>query len=418
MAFSLNNIRELFKAPAAEQTPSPEDIVFGYIKQALDNARLQPANPGEVTLQDYQREAEKLGERIQKDNELRPEGQKIEWNVGVYSDLREHDLSGFTLSDPRKINPEIANAGHVEKGVDNQNLDGDNTVNAKAVAALYTEFCNRVRFGGSVENLIVDPASSFCDQIEVATTVNNVTFRNLGPEETFTFGAGQYTDIRLENVNGGKIAFSGQATNVHIDGTHGEIGIIGNGTVSNLTTGEHFSILKFDMGENTTLSHSKLGQATVSIASSCEKATWQDVEIDGGSLAGLSARGMTLTKVTINNTAVNGLDLSGAELNDVVVNNQPVTSPKQLQDLGITVDSKTTISVSPELMAQAKASELEETIAGIRAAAANWGEQMGKPVVSADQAQAASLGQDGAGLVIAMMRKVQPEETVGRTLSA
>lgn len=326
-----------------------------YKQQALETARQsafqrasameqtlgRPLNDSEIklngmpTLEDYRIACENFAQTPQ-GRQLAENGQ---WNARIYSDLGGQNITGFRISEPQQQD---------KTAVTDLNLhdrDGDGAVN---------DFYANVDFNGAtIKDCIVDPATSFNDEIAKAKTVENITFNNMKTGDVFTFGSGQYKDIELTNINGGEIKFSEgtQVEGIDIRGLQASITIDKKASVSQIKVDDRTRILTLEMAEGAVISHSDLREATISMASKMQGAVIRHVKF-GGNLTDVDMRGVKLSHVSFDQVSANNLDLRGAELQNVMVNGKAVTDTQQLVDLGIRVDATTKIHASKELKVQ------------------------------------------------------------------
>ena len=329
MAFSLNISRArdfLLGSPVEEDLATPlaaeAQSLDQYKAEALGMAsRAAQAEQRNPTLEDYFAAAQQLGQ----DRDLPAN----EWNPRVFADLSGQNINGFLISEPKKQEAPTVGA---EKNIDALNLDGDGQIN---VAAL-SQFYDNVRFDkANLHGCIVDPATSFNDEVAKAASLENVTFTNMKDGDNFTFGAGEYHNITMTDIHGGNITFEG----TKVDGLDRS-----GAQVASITMDSQTVIRGLDAtGARIVKLHAEPGAIIAG-------ATFENTTIGMGS----DVRGTQWQDVQINNSNLQGVDFSGVEMKNVTINGNPITDVAQLTELGATVDAKTTAQASPEFMMQAQ----------------------------------------------------------------
>ena len=310
---------------------SPEvQALFDVKKSILDQVRADATANGEPrpTLEAY---------RIACDEFARTDAGKAmvgkgEWKPAIYADLSGQDLSGYGISEPKKISAtkelelataekEAADKKHsTPDTVDIHDRDGDGQINCAPVH----DFYNHIRFDkADLHGAWVEPATSFNEEIAKAGNTNDMTFSGMRDGDSFTFGAGKHENEHLLNVDGGEIIFAknSQTSGVSIDGKTAKITIEDHAAVDNIAVGDHFRIIKLDMGKNSVLSNSDLGDSIISMHSQfAHGATFKNVNLGGNT---------------------EGLDLSGLKLINCSIEGKPITDVSQLSDHGISYDAHT-----------------------------------------------------------------------------
>lgn len=239
------------------------------------------------------------------------------WSEKIAADLSGQDLSGVTLSEPKKIYDIKNQTPEVQRDYDSFDRDGDGQINIPAMGAFY----DSIKLdGASLRGAIVDPATSFNDQIKHAADRDGLTFNDMKEGDKFTFGPGSYTNITMTKVNEGALEF---ATGSHVEGLTLEgrgakIIMDENVVVDHMQPADGFRMLDITMGKNSVLSNSDLRNAVgISMTSHFEAgALFQNVQL-GGNLQGISLDGLKLNNVTIENADVKGMSFTGASLQNV-----------------------------------------------------------------------------------------------------
>lgn len=344
-------------AGTAHETREMFDIIEARLQEARDVAQARGDRP---TLEDYRQACERFGETEQgkalaTPDALHPNGRwtpsayaNLAGQVGQGSSARGHDLSGFAISEPQK-----------RAMTDVMNLDSDGAIN---------DFYTNIDFtGANLNNAYVDPATSFNEEIARAKNLDGLTFNNMSANDpAFVFGAGNYSNIHMTNINGGEIIFgdNSRVTGLDIQGTSATVTMGDYAKVSDVKPIGGFSMMNLSMGDGSLLSNANLTNATISQASEFGNgATFQNVTLgtnisgvdfsgvtfnnvtfNGSNLSDTSFAGATLNGVVFNNVDMNTLDLSGAKsLDGVKVNNKPIASANDLQMMqlagGVTIPS-------------------------------------------------------------------------------
>lgn len=239
-----------------------------------------------------------------------------EWSPAIAADLHGQNLKGFAISDPFTRN------GDKRPTTDLLDQDADGTIG---------EFYTNVNFNeANLKNAYVDPATSFNEEIAKAKHLSGLTFNGMEAPETFTFAAGRYDDIRMTGINGGTVQFatSAMVDGLTLEGKQAGVVVAANARVEHIEVGERFRIVTLDLEKGGVIANSDLKDALVSPTSHI-RGTLQNVQLNGD---------------------VRDLDLRGATLRDVTIDGQPITSAKQLQQMGVAVDASTTISASPDFL--------------------------------------------------------------------
>ena len=179
-------------------------------------------------------------------------------------------------------------------------------------------------------------------------------------------------------------------------------------------------------------------------------ATLNHIKFKDSDLKDVNLKGATLTNVKFKGTNLN--DLSGAHLTNVSIDGKVITSPDQLQALGIKADGVIFNGASPEFHAEVKKEAAQDAVNDVTKVAFSWNKQIGPNAVPApaptagidasmdqnrdiakapvQQEPAPKLAiagisgghdvahQDGpsAGLAVAMMPKVQPAPSQGQSM--
>lgn len=347
---------------------SLHDIKAGIIEQLRQNAIEESLQTGEErrpTIEDYRKAAEAFGRS--------EEGQKIldahghHWDERIAADLSGQNLSGFLISEPKKMQPysnflkkEEQQGNKIESAVDLHDRDGDGKINIAATSPFY----DNIRFDkADLHGAWVEPATSFNDQISKAGNLTDITFSGMKHGDHFEF-TGSAENIHMFNINDGSINFAGgHATAIHIEGKSASISVgmpmekdIADGKphylhahVSNISFGDGFRVLELNVGKHGVLSGDLSQLVTLSPSSHFEPgAELRDVKL---------------------NCNLSDIDLSGVKLNNVEIFNretkkyEAITDTKQLDDLGIAHDKNTQISHR-----HAAKNELEEAAYKLRAA--------------------------------------------------
>jgi hypothetical protein len=359
-----DNVRSaLTPAPASSEalgafsgTADETREMFDLIEARIAEARAAAAERGpdvKPTLEDYRQACVAFGETEQ-GQAMVNEGR---WTPRAYANLggqlgqgdttRNHDLSGFAISEPQK-----------RTMTDVLNLDSDGAIN---------DFYTNIDFtGANLNNAYVDPATSFNEEIARAKNLDGLTFNDMRAGDRFTFGAGNYSNINMTGVNGGEITFANNSrvTGLDIQGTSATVTMGDYAMVSNITTSAGFSMVNLAMGEGAVLANSNLTNATISMASEFEQGgAFQNVQF-GRNVA--------------------GLDFSGLELKNVSIDGVPIQRPSDLAQFGISYDEKTLASASPEMV---RAYDLAQIRATMQEAVASIGSSGPAPAPAAQTAK-------------------------------
>jgi hypothetical protein len=318
----------------SDSARSPEaQALFDVKKNLLEQVRGNLPEGERPTLEHYRLAAEQFAQ-TDKGAAMAARG---EWNNKIAADLSEQDLSGFTITEPKKAALETHHleAQHQQKHeewartiatdtVDIHDRDGDGQINSAPVHLFY----DNVRFDkADLHGAWVEPATSFNEEIAKAGNLQDLTFSGMHEGDEFTFGAGKYENATLRDVQGGKVIFgeNTQVNGVVLEGRSAHIEMHDNSYVSNVRPDEHFRILDLQMGKNSVLAHSDLGESTIAMTSHFEPgATFQHVNLSGN---------------------LEGLDFTGLKLHNVTIDGRPITHASQLAEHGITHDH-TTIALS------------------------------------------------------------------------
>ncbi len=330
-------------APAKDAPPRnlEAQALFDIKKTLLTQVRASVPEGERPTLEHYRLACEAFTQT--------PQGQAMaarnEWNPKVFADLSGQDLSGFTISEPKKqlsahhldlmvppLEEQQAADRRLESSVDLHDRDGDGKINVAAANPFY----DNIRFDkADLHGAWVEPATSFNTEIAKAENLKDMTFNGMQEGDTFTFRSGVHENARMTNIDGGEIRFdnNSQVNGVSIEGKAAKITVGDHASVDHIDVSNEFRIIELNMGKNSVISNSDLGQSTVSMTSHFEPgATFQNVHLSGN---------------------LSGLDFSGLKLNNVTIGDErtPITQASQLDALGITHDAGTKIiasnSVSP-----------------------------------------------------------------------
>ena len=280
------------------------------------------------TLEDYRQACVAFGET--KDGKAL--GNK--WSAKSYSNLNGQDLSGFKLSDPK--------VGMAKNERDTTNLldqDSDGTIND-----FYT---NVSLFEANLNNSYIDPATSFNEEVAKAKQLNNMTFNGMVEGETFTFGAGEYTNARITGVDGGQIVFGKGSVvdGIEFEGKSAKVKVESGARIEHIKADRHFSIIKFDTEPGSMITNSDLTSVTVSMASKLEGCEFKNVRF-GPSLEGLEFK-------------------KGCSLKNVSVNGKAIEDPAELKKYGAEVDDSVTAQVSPDFRKQCAMEMIRKTERGL-----------------------------------------------------
>lgn len=326
--------------PEPERTPEAQAL-FDVIEDRLNEVRaVATANHTRPTLEQYREACEAFA---QTDAGKAMVAAK-QWGPKIYANLSEHDLtwsgtdsagkplSGFSISEPSKQQSSKRVTSNL------MDLDGDGAIG---------DFYTNVDFNGAnLKDAFVDPATSYNDEISKAGNLKGLTFHRMEDGDTFRFRAGgNYEDVKITGVNGGKIKFNDHShvEGLTIEGKAAQISIGDHSTINDLNVSDEFRILKLKMGRNSVLSNSDLKESTVSMSSHFEPgATFQNVALHGN---------------------LKGLDLSGVIINNVTIDGVPIQQPSDLKQFGIGYDETTKASVSPEMAKGFRKSQLLSQVA-------------------------------------------------------
>lgn len=310
------------RTSAPTPPPAPQDELFALKQNLLAQARENAT--GKPTLEDYRQAcvafaATEQGQQLAADGKFSPK---------IYADLQGQDLSGFAISDPFS-----QSKANTRPATDLMDLDGDNTI---------SDFYTNISFlDANLKDSFVDPATSFNKEIGEAKDLTGLTFNGMAEGDVFAFNAGRYNDIKMTNINGGRIDFSGRVDGLSIEGKSAAITIGENAVLNHVQVSEDFRIISLDMAPGAILSNSDLQQATISMTSNVRGAVFQNVALHGN---------------------LDGLDLSGAKLNNLTVDGKPIVSREALASLGVTMDENTTVSASAAMVKQYELAQIRETM--------------------------------------------------------
>lgn len=300
-----------------------------------------------------------------------PEGERMvaegKWTPASYANLSGQDLHGIRLTNPQAIRPEHTLSPAIQADYDGFNRDGDGQINSPAV----NQFYDRVTFDKKTDlrASIVDPATSFNEEIAKAGNVDGLTINNLSANDpAFVFGACNYTNINMTNINGGEVIFGDntRVNGLNIQGTSADVTMGNHAMVSNIRTSPGFSIVNLSMGEGSVLANSNLTNATISMASEFEQGgAFQNVQF-GRNVA--------------------GLDFSGLELKNVSIDGVPIQRASDLAQFGVGYDPSNPpeVTASPEMvraydLAQIRAT-MQDAVASIGSTSPTPAAQMAKVI--------------------------------------
>ncbi len=327
-----------------KRTPEQQhmfDTIAERIKEvrAVDRGRDAQGNAIIPTLEDVREACERFGKKTLEGQAMVARG---EWGPKIYARLNGQDLSGFGISEPKKVRKQQTEkavvpsekSGAAKAMTNLMDLDSDG-----AISDFYDEIS---LIDADLSNAYVDPATSYNDEIAKAGSTRDdifkprcmtgMVFNGMQEGDKFRFPRGEHEDIKLTGVNGGKITFSDQS-HVHgltIEGKQAKISIGDYASVDDLSVSHGFSILKLKMGKNAELSNADLTHSTIAMNSEFE-------------------RGATLREVKLGDN-IKGLDFGGVNLVNVTIKGEPVTRVEQLQAAGVEVDSTTNISATDEFI--------------------------------------------------------------------
>jgi len=266
------------------------------LQRAKDMAAGQNQRP---TLEHYRLAAMEIGQ----EKNLSPE----EWNVKSYANLSGHTLDGFELSDYRDARAPARSL------VNQYDRDGDGAI---------SDFYGNVSLADAkLKNCIVDPATSFNEEMGKATELSHVTFNNLHSEDVFRLGNGNKThaeisDIRMHGTNGGTIIIDGAAINsMTIDGNKVARFEMQNGAaIRNLTA--NAGIVEINATPGARLEHAQF-TSDLSMAGNMRGIVLSHVDFRGNVPADMS--GATLSNVTFTEGGMDGLNLSGTTISGLQI---------------------------------------------------------------------------------------------------
>lgn len=295
------------------------DEMRSTIAARIDEGRQNAQERGEdFSIEHYRQACVAFGEN-------NPDGQRMvaegKWSPASYADLSGQNLQGIRLTNPQAIKPAHELSPAIQADYDSFDRDGDGKINSPAV----NQFYDRVMFDKNTDlrNAIVDPATSFNKEIAGAGNIDGLTFNNMSADDpAFVFGAGNYTNIKMTNIQGGEIVF-GSGSHVDgltIDGVSARVTIGDRARVSDVTPTNGFSMVLLSMGEGSLLSNADLTNATISQASEFgQGATLQSVTF-GSNVSGVDFEGVTLNKAVFNGSNLSDASFAGATLNGVTFN--------------------------------------------------------------------------------------------------
>ncbi len=320
---AVDSIRAAFgPPPTKENVPgafygsNPEaQEMFNLIEARIEDARGMAAERGDrPSLEDYRQACVAFGETEQGQAEisrLQEQYPDFRWNERSYSNLsgqdragNGHNLSGFALSEPQK-----------RAMSDLMNLDSDGAIG---------DFYTNIDFtGANLKNAYVDPATSFNEEIARAGNLDGLTFNNMSADDpAFVFGAGNYTNIKMTNIQGGQIVF-GNGSHVDgltIEGTSATVTIGDRARLSDVKPTNGFSMMLLSMGEGSLLSNADLSNATISQASEFGQGTTLQSVTFGSNVSGVDFEGVTFNKAVFNGSNLSDTSFAGATLNGVAFN--------------------------------------------------------------------------------------------------
>ncbi len=401
MAFGLDNVTGFFRAaaPAAAATPatapqkSEAQQLFDYKKEALNEARKsahrrvvqmeseldRPLTQQELrqngmpTLADYYTACGAVGEK----HNLSAE----QWRPEVFADLSGQQLRGFKISEPQqqKIYGLEEENPAPPKDRNFYDQDSDQAIN---------DFYTNIDFNGAnLKDCFVEPATSFNDEIARAATLEHMTFNNMREGDKFLFGSGEYSDIKLTNINGGELEFNGtKVKGLDMEGAKVAAITLNNNTSINNLNAKDARIVTISLapGAKAGISHANFTGATIDMASNMQGITLQDVKFKGSNLNDVNLKGATLTNVkfkecnasklnlegaTLSHVKFKGTDLKGANFkgatfNDVSINGKAITNVADLEKaLGTKVEG-VRITASKAFILQAQVDAVAETAKG------------------------------------------------------
>jgi uncharacterized protein YjbI with pentapeptide repeats len=368
--------------------------LFDYKRDALDMAKQMASERGSpATMTDYFIAAQRIGES--RADEMAAQG--IQWTPAVIADLSGQRIDGFeinkeelqprreaimlasarardaaveegrpatlvdTLQELQKIQQSGEHVPSIEDMKDEMDLDGDHTI------AFYEVIDHHADFKGTVfANTSFHPAGTLMrgDENGVALTegasFENVTFDGMSPDDHLQLARGDYENIHFTNIRGGEIEVMDgtQIDGMDIRGAHASL-TIGHASVSRLDARDA-NIVTLHAAPGAEINQAIFQRTTIDMASELEGSTWRNVQIKDSNLVELEGAGMKLYNVSISNTKVDGWDLTGATIENMTVDGKPVRSPEALTAMGITVDSDTTIAVTPEFDRKYELAQIRE----------------------------------------------------------
>ena len=347
---AVKGLSNMFGAPKADVVPegqaglSPEaQALFDVKKNILAEVRANLPEGERPTLEQYRLASEAFAQ-TEKGAAMAARG---EWNNRIAADLSGQDLSGFTITEPKKLG--VAETHHLDQQasewqrsraadtIDIHDRDGDGQINSAPVHQFY----DNVSFDkADLHGAWVEPATSFNEEIAKAGNLKELTFSGMHEGDEFTFGAGQYEKATLRDVQGGRVIFgeNTQVDIIHLEGKSCHVEMRDNAYVSNITTVENFRVLDLQMGKNAILANSNLDNCTIAMSSHFEPgATFRNVNLSGN---------------------VEGLDFSGLKLHNVTIDGKPVTDTAMLEEHGIQHSGAT--SITSTVAAKALSTQLAE----------------------------------------------------------
>ena len=395
MALSFKNLFKASDVALAESAapPSPAlpeekneakalfELKENLLHQAARDAHAQNRQP---TLEDYRLAAEAFAKT--------PDGQDLadqgKWSPKIAADLSGQNIKGFEIKEKS-----LTSSKPTERKTTNMwDQDGDHTIN---------DFYTNIDFtGAKLKDCIVDPATSFNDEIAKAKSLENIKFNHMEAGDTFTFGQGHYENITLTNINGGEIDFKGSKIHgLNMEGAKAtSITMDSHTSISNLhAEGAHIVTLKGAPGA--TLSHAHFEGATIDMASDMKGMTLNHVDFKNANLGHVDMHGAKLKNVNfegIDEAGLKGLDLSGAELHNVKINGKAIKSPAELKSFGVIIDGDTKADTSREFAMKAQVDEIKKN-------AQTWGQaKENEATVSPAMAMQAKPAEPQASAAVSM----------------
>lgn len=328
---------------------SQREELFAQKAKLLAQMRQEAAANGKKpSLEQYRL----IADRFAKSDEGREAVAAGVWNEKIAADLSGQDLSGIVFSEPKKIYDIENQTTQVQSDYDSFNRDGDGQINVAAC----NDFYDNVRLKGSkLRDAIIDPATSFGPEIGNGADLDGLTFNDMKRGDLFVFGAGNYTNIKMTNVNDGEIVFgeNSRVEKLSIQGRTAALTLGLNAMVDGLTMNDGFRILELEMGKNSLLANADLTQSTISMSSQFEP-------------------GATLQNVRLSSN-LSGLDFSGVRLNNVFIDGKAIQSTKDLEDAGIGFDKGTMISLSDSIRQQSLLLQVQDVGVALRNAMSGMG---------------------------------------------